>query len=303
MAASIRPARRMSPRQRREWLFAMVLLSPNVLLLGIFTFWPLVYNAYLSMVRWDFISPVKSWVGLNNYVTVLQDAVFQKVVVNTFVFTIGSVLITLLVGLALALLLNQRLRWRNGVRAVVFSPYVLSGAAVGIVWTYIFDPRFGLLQLILTLFGLRSPNWLIDPAWAMPALIIVYAWKNVGYAVVIYLAGLQTIDQALYEAATVDGAGSWQRFLNVTVPGLSPILFFLLITSILGCFQAFDIIRVMTGGGPVNATNTLVYHLYERGFVSFQAGAAGVVTMVMFVLMLILTALQVQFVERRVTYS
>jgi multiple sugar transport system permease protein/sn-glycerol 3-phosphate transport system permease protein len=137
----------------------------------------------------------------------------------------------------------------------------------------------------------------------MLAVIIVYVWKNLGYAVVIYLAGLQSIDRALYEAATVDGAGVWARFRHITLPGLSPVTFFLSVTSVLSCFQAFDIVKVMTGGGPVNATNTLIYHLYELGFVNFSAGKAGVVAMVLFAIMLALTLVQVRMVERRVHYS
>lgn len=295
--------RRFTPRDRRELLLAVALLSPNLLLLAIFTFWPLIYNTYLSFVRWDFINPRRTWVGLDNYVNLLQDDVFHQVILNTFVFTGGSVGITLLLGLGLALLLNQPLRWRNTTRAVVFAPFVLSGAAIAVVWIYIFDPRFGLLQVMLSWFGLNSPAWLTDPDWSMAAVIIVYSWKNIGYAVVIYLAGLQAIDRTLYEAAVVDGAGPWARFQHVTLPGLSPITFFLIVTSILACFQAFDIISVMTGGGPVNATNTLVYYLYERGLVAFQAGPAGVIAIVMFLLMLVLTIIQVRYVERRVTYA
>ncbi|MCS6842609.1 MAG: sugar ABC transporter permease [Roseiflexus sp.] len=281
----------------------LLLISPNVLLLAAFTFWPMIYNAYLSTISWNFLSPVQRFVGLRNYETVLSSEIFRIVLINTAVFTVVSVTVTMVLGLGLALLLNQPLRWRNGARAVLFTPTMLSGAAIAIVWIYIFDPRFGLLAQILGWFGFRSPNWLADPNWAMTALLIVYIWKNAGYAVVIYLAGLQTIDQTLYEAARIDGAGPWGQFWHVTLPGLSPISFFLLVTSVLACFQAFDIIQVMTEGGPVNATNMLVYHLYERGFIQSQAGPAGVVAMVMFVVMLILTILQLRFIERRVHYS
>ncbi len=274
-----------------------------MLLLAAFTFWPMIYNAYLSTISWNFLSPIRRFVGLRNYETVLSSEIFRIVLINTAVFTIVSVAATMVLGLGLALLLNQPLRWRDGARAVLFAPAVLSGAAIAIVWIYIFDPRFGLLAQILGWFGILSPNWLADPNWAMTALLIVYIWKNTGYAVVIYLAGLQTIDRTLYEAARIDGAGAWGQFWHVTLPGLSPITFFLLVTSILACFQAFDIIRVMTDGGPVNATNMLVYHLYERGFIQSQAGPAGVVAMVMFVLMMILTILQLRFIERRVHYS
>jgi len=294
---------RFSPTLVREWLVFWIFLGPNLLLFAIFTYWPLLYNAYLSFVSWDFIRPERVWVGVANYAEVLGDRQFQTIVRNTFVFTIGCVMLTLVLGLALALLLNQRLRGRNAARAVLFSPTILSGAAVGIVWIYIFDPRYGLIAELLGIVGLRSPNWLGDPDWAMLALIIVYVWKNLGYAVVIYIAGLQAIDRALYEAATVDGAGGWARFRHITLPGLSPVLFFLSVTSILGCFQSFDIIRIMTRGGPVNATNTLVYYLYELGFTSFDAGKAGVVAMVLFLIMLALTLVQVRLVERRVHYT
>lgn len=297
------PRLRANAREWRESVLFLLLVGPNLLLLAAFTFWPMIYNAYLSTISWNFLSPIRRFVGLRNYETVLSSEIFRVVLINTAVFTVVSVAATMALGLGLALLLNQPLRWREGTRAVLFTPTVLSGAAIAIVWIYIFDPRFGLLAQILGWFGILSPNWLADPNWAMAALLIVYIWKNTGYAVVIYLAGLQTIDRTLYEAARIDGAGPWGQFWHVTLPGLSPIIFFLLVTSILACFQAFDIIRVMTDGGPVNATNMLVYHLYERGFIQSQAGPAGVVAMGMFVLMLILTLLQLRFLERRVHYS
>lgn len=290
-------------RERDDRLLFVLLVAPNVLLLLGFTYWPMLYNFYLSTIRWDFITPNQAFVGLRNYERILTDALFLQVLTNTFVFTVASVALTLILGLGLAILLNQPLRWRNAARAVLFTPTVLSGAAIAIVWIYIFDPRYGLLQEILGWVGVASPQWLSTTAWAMPAIIIVYVWKNLGYAVVIYLAGLQAIDRTLYEAAEIDGADAWAQFQHVTLPGLSPIMFFLLVTSILACFQAFDIVQVMTQGGPVNATNSLVYYLYERGFVRFQAGPAGVVAVVMFVIMLVLTILQLRFVERRVHYT
>jgi len=200
-------------------------------------------------------------------------------------------------------LLNQKLRGRDSVRGIVFSPVMLSGAAIGIVWIYIFDPRYGLIDMFLNAVGLRSPNWLLDPNWALLAVIMVHVWKNVGYAVVIFLAGLQAIPRELYEAATVDGAGSWARFRAVTMPGLSPVLFFLVLTSILAGFQSFDIIKVMTDGGPVGSTTTLVYYLYQEGFVAFNAGRAGVASVVLFVMMLVFTIVQMRYSENNVHYS
>ncbi len=228
---------------------------------------------------------------------------FWEIVLNTLVFTVWSVGLTLVLGLALALLINQPLRFRNAARAALFSPVVMSGAVVAVVWSYIFDPRYGLIDQLLGLVGLNSPDWLGSTRWAMPAVIIVYVWKNLGYAVVIYLAGLQGIPRELYDAALVDGAGPWARFRHVTLPGLSPVAFFLSVTSVLATFQAFDIIKVLTEGGPVNATTTLIFYLYELGFVTYDAGKAGVIAVVLFLIMLVLTLIQVRYLERRVSYG
>ena len=288
---------------RAEWFLFLLFVAPNLLLFGIFSYWPMISNVYLSLVRWDMISPVKSFVGAANFQYLATDATFRAVLRNSAVFTAGAVGGSLLLGLATALLLNQKLRWRNGARAALFAPTLLSGAAIGIVWVYIFDPRFGLLARILGWFSVSSPNWLTDPAWAMPAVIIVYIWKNVGFSTVIYLAGLQAIPQDLYEAARVDGAGMLWRFRSVTLPMLSPITFFLVVTALLNSFQAFDIIRVMTQGGPVDATNTLIYYVYEQGFVAFNAGRAAAAALVLFVIMFGITLVQLRYAEDRVHYA
>ncbi|NJN18542.1 MAG: sugar ABC transporter permease [Oscillochloris sp.] len=300
---AVLPGKRVAKRQYREWLLFVLLLGPNLFLFSVFTYWPLLYNVYLSFVNWNFLRPRKPFVWFDNYIDVFTDAQFWIIVWNTAAFTICSVGLTLLLGLALALLINQPLRYRNTARAVLFSPVVMSGAVVAVVWSYIFDPRYGLIDQMLGLLGQESPNWLGDPFWAMPAVIIVYVWKNLGYAVVIYLAGLQSIPRELYDAAWVDGADAWDRFRHVTLPGLSPVAFFLSVTSILACFQSFDIIKVLTDGGPVNATTTLIYELYELGFVSYDAGEAGVVAVVLFLTMLVLTIIQVRVLEQRVQYG
>lgn len=303
MASLVKRPRPVTPRERREWLLFALLIGPNLLLFAIFTYWPLLYNVYLSFVRWNFLRPQKPFVWLDNYVNVFSSALFWEIVLNTLTFTVWSVGLTLVIGLALALLLNQPLRQRNAARAVLFSPVVMSGAVVAVVWSYIFDPRYGLIDQLLGLVGLNSPNWLGTTTWAMPAVIIVYVWKHLGYAVVIYLAGLQGIPRELYDAALVDGAGPWARFRHVTLPGLSPVAFFLSVTSILATFQAFDIIKVLTDGGPVNATTTLIFYLYELGFVTYDAGKAGVVAVVLFAIMLVLTLIQLRYLERRVSYG
>ncbi len=293
-------------RKRRfhpDYLIFIAFVAPNFLLLGLFTYWPMIYQAYLSLTRWDLISPTKQFVGLDNYAALFGGREFQRVMFNTFYFT-GTVLIgSIAIGLGLAILLNQKLRGRNIVRSVVFAPVILSGAAIGLVWAYIFDPTYGLMRILLGFIGLSSPTWLTDTRWAMPAIIIVYLWKNLGYSAIVYLAGLQNIPADLYEAARVDGANPWQSFWNITLPQLSPVTFFIVITTILGSFQAFDIIAVMTKGGPVNATTTMVWYLYEEGFVAFRAGRAAAAAMILFVLMLAVTLVQMRYLQRRVHYS
>jgi ABC-type sugar transport system permease subunit len=290
-------------RVDREWLIFVAFVAPNLALLAIFSYWPLVQNIGLSFFEWDMISPDKQFVGLDNWLGVLSSGRFWQIALNTLLFTAGSVGFTLLIALGLALLLNQPLVGRDGARTVLFVPTVLSGAAVAVVWYFIFDPNWGLIRIFLGAVGLPSPRWLVDVRWAMPAVIIVYIWKNVGYCAVIYLAGLQAIPRELYEAARVDGAGAWARFRAVTLPGLGPISFFLLVTTVLLSFQAFDIINVMTAGGPIIATTTLLYEYYNQGFVGFHAGTAAVYGVVLFVLMVVLTLVQMRYVERRVTYS
>jgi multiple sugar transport system permease protein/sn-glycerol 3-phosphate transport system permease protein len=289
--------------ERREWLLFAALVGPNLLLFGLFTYWPLIYNGYLSFVRWDMLAPIKLWVGLDNYRYLFTAPGFGQIVSNTVIFTVAAVGLTCTLGLAVALLLNQPLRGRNAVRSIVFSPVMLSGAAIGIVWVYIFDPRYGLLDVFIRALGAASPNWLLDTNWAMAAVVIVYVWKNLGYAVVIYLAGLQAIPKELYEAALVDGASPWARFRHVTAPGLSPVIFFLVLTTILASFQTFDVIKVMTDGGPVDSTTTLIYYLYQEGFVGFNAGRAGVAGMVLFFAMLVITLVQMRYTERAVNYA
>jgi ABC-type sugar transport system permease subunit len=304
MAQSVgTPALLRYQREWREWLLFLALAGPNLLLFIIFNYRPLVYNAYLSFYDWDFLSPVKIPVGFENYVEVLTDPHFHRVLRNTVVLMGGGVCLTIAIGLALALLLNQKLVGRDAARSVLFAPYMLSGAAIAVVWVYIFDPTYGLLRTMIAPLGIIPPNWLRDSAWAMPAVIIVYTWKNVGYTMVICLAGLQAIPRELYEAATTDGANAWGRFRHVTIPGLAPITFFLLVTGILASFQTFDLIHVLTRGGPVDATSTLIYYLYEQGFIGFRAGRAGVAAVIQFVVLFVITLVQIRYLERRVTYA
>jgi ABC-type sugar transport system permease subunit len=291
----------MSSRQLfklREILVFVALVSINVTLLTVFIFYPLGKGIELSLYQWDFISPVQTFVGAKNYVRMWSDRTFWQVMQNTFVFTFFSVICTILCAFGLALLLSLPLRGRTFVRGLVFLPTLLSGAAIALVFNYILDGRYGLLQNFLSMVGLKSPEWYTNPQWAMVSIILTVVWKQSGYGAVILIAGMQNIDHTLYEAASIDGAGRWGKLWNVTIPSLAPMLLFVTVTGILGAFQSFEIIRVMTNGGPINATNVLVYNLYERGFVAFEAGPAGVLTVVIFVIMLAVTLLQLKIGEK-----
>lgn len=290
----------------KEWVIFLLFIAPNFLFLILFTYWPLWENVKLSLQKTNLLAFTgnNEWVGLDNFRYIFENRTFQLVLKNTAIFIVACVGLTMLIGLMVALLLNQKLRGRTAVRAIVFAPFLLSGAAIGIVWAYIFDPRFGLLAQILGWFNIPSPHWLDRPEWALPAVIIVYVWKNLGFASVIFLAGLQAIPQDLYDAAKIDGANAWWRFKSVTIPMLSPISFFLFITSILATFQAFDIIQVMTGGGPAYGSTTLVYYVYEQGFgqgANFGRSAAAAI--VLFTAMLIVTIVQMRFTEKKVHYD
>lgn len=287
----------------REYGLFLLLVGPNLLLLCLFVYRPLFETFRLSFYDWDLISPRKTFVGLDNYREYFGDETNRYIIRNTLVFSLGTVAGTMVFGLGLALLLNQKLFGRNAARTMLFAPYVVSGAAIGIVWLFVFDPRFGLVAALLHPFGWDSPNWYNDPNFAMPMVMIVFIWKNLGYATVVYLAGLQTIPQEVQEAARMDGANAFARLRHVTLPHLSPVTFFLLVTSILSSMQAFDIIRVMTRGGPLDSTKTMVYQIYEEGFVSFRVGNASTIATVLFFFLLGVTALQVRFLERRVHYA
>lgn len=290
-------------RIRREHLLFLAFIAPNFILLSVFTYWPMVLQTYLSFTKWDYLSP-KTFVWLDNYAILFTSPEFVRVLLNTFYF-MGSVLLgSVVLGLALAILLNQKLKGRDFVRSAVFTPYVLSGAAIGLVWSYIFDPNYGLLRAFLEPFGIPSPDWLGDPKFAMPALIIVYLWKNLGFSAVIYVAALQNIPKDLYDAAEVDGANGWNSFRYITLPQLSPATFFVVVITMVQAFSynAFDIIAVMTKGGPVNATTTLIWYIYEQGFQAFNVGLAAAASTILFLILALVTGVQNHYTQRDADY-
>ncbi|OCH80090.1 glycerol-3-phosphate ABC transporter permease [Gordonia sp. UCD-TK1] len=288
---------------RRPWrsygLF-LLLVVPNLVLLGVFTYRPLVENIRMSFYDWNIAEAGATFVGIDNYLEWVTRADTRVIVANTVIFTVAAVVGSMVIGLALALLLDRKLRGRNLVRSAAFAPFVLSGAAVGIAFQFVFDPSFGLVNDVMVRLGLGSaPDFYQQPSWALFMITVTYIWKNLGYAFVIYLAALQGKRTDLDEAAAIDGAGWWTYFRKVLLPQLRPTTFFLSITVLLNSLQVFDIINVMTRGGPLgNGTTTMVYQVYEESFVNFRAGYGATVATVMFVVLLAITVIQVRMMDR-----
>ncbi len=283
----------------RDVLLGAAFLLPNLVLLGVFTYRPLVDNIRLSFHDWNIASPTARFVGLSNYVEWFSSAASRTVLWNTVIFTGAAVIGSMVLGLGLALLLDQKLFGRNAVRSLVFAPFVLAGAAVGVAFQFVFDPTFGLVQDILGRLGLPAPAFYQDPDWALFMVTATYVWKNLGYTFVIYLAALQGRRLELDEAAEIDAASRWTHFRHVIWPQLRPATFFLLITVLLNSFQVFDVIHTMTRGGPLgNGTTTMVYQIYEETFVNQRAGYGATVASIMFVALLVITLVQVAVMER-----
>ncbi|HBH13796.1 MAG TPA: hypothetical protein DDX29_11915 [Clostridiales bacterium] len=290
-------------RLRKQFLTAILFLLPSLLVFGIFVYYALGFNVYLSFTSWNFLSAEKSFIGFENYVRLFTGTRFWQALANTAYFAAGSVSISIIFGLMLALLLNQKnLPIRGLFRTIIFSPYVTTTAAIALLWMWIFQPQFGLINIILAFFGVQGPRWLSDPKFAMPALIIMEIWRSTGYVMVIFLAGLQNIPGELYEAAEIDGASGFRKFWNITLPLLSPTTFFIVVTSLLNAFSTFDQVQVMTLGGPADATTVLNYFIYEEAFVHFRAGFAAAASTIMFVILLIITIFQLIVSKRWVHY-
>lgn len=296
------PHRNRSRRRRREYLLFALFAFPNLALIAVFAYWPVIGNAYLSLTRWDMIAPSPTFVGLENYIHLLTDPSFLRVLRITLIWVVAVVGASLIGGLALALLFTTKASGRSTASALAFSPHILSGAAVAAVWLFLFDPNYGLSRALFSLFGLDSPHWTTSSQWALPALIIVAIWKGVGFVAIVYLSALQSLPGDVLEAARLDGANRWQIFRYVKLPLLSPTTLFLLVTQVIAAFQSFDLIAMMTGGGPAGATTTLSWFIYNEGFRQFKAGSAAAGAMIMFVLLMVVTVVQMRFVEKKVHY-
>jgi len=298
------PARVRIPLGQRETVAGYLFLLPNMIGFLIFTAFAVVASAAISLTSWDLLSDPE-FVGLQNYIELLtDDPLFRTVLWNTFYFTVVSVPASTILALGLALMFNTGLRAIPLFRAMYFLPVITATVVVALIWRWFFNPDFGILNYVLYELGVDSPpNWLATRTWAMPSVIILSVWKQVGYNMVIFLAGLQAIPSSLYEAASIDGAGRWQRFRNITLPLLTPTTFFVLVISIIGSLQVFDAVLVLTDGGPANATRTIVFHIWEEAFVFLEMGYAAAVAWILFIMVFLVTLLQWKLQARWVHYE
>jgi multiple sugar transport system permease protein/alpha-1,4-digalacturonate transport system permease protein len=293
------PRRRRSARGLRNALIGWSFILPNLLGFVAITLVPVIAAFTLSFAAWDGYNPPK-WIGLKNFQRLLHDDSTMTALRNTLYYAVGHVPLTLLAALGLALLLNRKMRGVAFFRAVAFFPYITSMVAVAIVWNMLFNPQFGPVNQFLHLFGVSNgPGWTTSTTWAMPAVIVTSVWRDMGYYMILFLAGLQAIPKELYEAAQVDGANAWQRFRSVTLPGLRPTTFLVLILLTVQSFKVFDLIFVMTGGGPGRATLVLSQQIYQTGIVNGEYGYASAISVVLFLLVLVLTLTQFWFNARK----
>lgn len=286
--------------QKEDFWTGLLCLSPTLVIVSVFTLFPVLFSLYLSFHRWSILRPEKPFVGLDNYLRMVDDAEFWLALKNTFIYTIGVVGLETPLALILALVLTRKLRGLALYRTAYFMPAVTSTIAVAVVWTWVFNPQYGLINQALEAVGLQGPGWLADPTWALPAIIIMSVWKNAGYHMVIFLAGLQSIPDVYYEAASLDGANGWKQFWHVTWPLLIPTTGFVLITNVIFSFQVFGPVYVMTGGGPMRSTTVIVYYLYQRAFQFLEMGYASAIAWVVFLIIMFLTVIQFRYTRKGV---
>lgn len=288
----------------RKYFWVIFFISPSLLGLIIFMVLPMLASLGLTFTDWDPLLPTRfSFAGFINYQLLLQDKTFFSALFHTLYFIAGYIPLVLAFGLGVATLLNQKLKGLAVFRGAFFIPVVSAWVAVALLWTWIFNPQYGLLNYLLGLARIQGPAWLFDPNWAMLAIIITSVWKDIGFVSILFLTGLQNIPDEYYQAASIDGAGAIQKFLHITLPLLGPTTFFALIISLINSFQVFDQVYIMTGGGPAGATTVLVERIVNHAFRYGRMGYAATISWALFLLVFTVTLFQTRLQKRWVSYE
>lgn len=286
----------------RHTMWVAIFLLPSLMGLLVFTFIPILSSLGLTLFEWDLLTPPR-FVGLSNFERLSTDPTFWEALTHTLYFIAGYIPLVMALALGAAVLLNRRLPGITLFRTAFFIPVVSAWVAVALIWQWLLNPRYGLLNYMLSLVGIQGPAWLFDPNWAMPAIILTSVWKDIGFVMVMYLAGLQGIPAEYTEAASIDGASGWQRFRYITMPLLSPTTFFALIISLINSFQVFDQVWIMTGGGPAGATTVLVEQIVKNAFTYSNMGYASALSWVLFAIVFSVTLVQTRMQKRWLAYD
>jgi len=300
--------KRISRQKKITWAWGYFFIAPVVLGTLVFSVGPTLFAFYLSITNWDGLRGEYSIIGFSNFISLFNDPIVLREFTNTMIFAVGVVPTTIAIAIILACFLDSKIPARTFFRVIYFLPIVTMPVAVASVWRYLFNSELGLVNILLRPFGL-NPQWLGDANWIMPAIIIVSIWAGIGFATIILLAGLQSISRTYYEAADIDGASVWYKFSRITLPLLSPSIFFLFVTSFINAFRAFDIVYIFTGAqqtsrGPVtDSIRTMVLGIFERGFTFHQMGFAAAQAVILFIFILLFTCFQFYMQKRVVFYE
>lgn len=268
--------------------FIPITLAPSLIILTAYVYYPSLYSFYLSLYKTKLFKAIK-FIGFDNYTDIFNDSLFWKALLNTTIYTVGSITGTIIVGFLLAVILNSQLRGKDLFRTAFFIPYIIPFAAHALLWYWLFDPRYGLVNYLIGYLGIDPIPWLTSRDWVLPAFILMDIWKRAGFAMVLFLAGLQTIPDELYDSSTIDGASNWQKLIKITIPLLSPVTLFVIIMCFLHTFQLFVEPFVMTKGGPGNASTSVVYLIYQEGFRSLNIGRSSAIAVILFIIIFLLT--------------
>jgi ABC-type sugar transport system permease subunit len=279
-------------------------LVPSLVFLVAFTYYPIFSSIYYSLHEWNLFTAQPIYIGVENYQIMFDDPLFWRVVQNTLIYVAGTIPVTMALALIMAILLNERLGWMRGVyRVTAFYPTMIPMAAAAMLWVWLLNPGIGLINHYLAGLGISRIEWLYSMHWALPAIMLTAIWKNFGYFMLIYLAGLQNLPGELYEAASLEGAGFWKRVWYITLPLLAPTSIFVIVVGIITSFNVFDLVHLMTQGGPGNRTNVMVYYIYQNAFRFSDWGMGSALTVVFVAAILVVILAIMRFLERRAHYE